>query len=209
MDKMLPGCLSRLSATAKLVWLYVDQYPGHHSVRSLQAALGITAGRALSNLVKQGLLIQEEAPQGRRLGKYRTAPLQTDRAEPVERLAPTSAPVQTAAPLYRGVSAVEMQRIWERATFTGVRRMVLQVEAAAPSSAHDNGRLEVRVLDTERWPDWTDADGAQAAALAAVVTQWAKLDELIEAMVDPDGQPQFWSVDLGTELPIRDPEQMN
>jgi hypothetical protein len=71
MKKNLPEAVKTRTPTEKLVWLYLDRYPGQHSVRSLHAALGVNADRALPGLVRDGLVIEEEAPAGSRLGKYR------------------------------------------------------------------------------------------------------------------------------------------
>lgn len=71
MKKRLPEAVRELDAVPKLVWVYIDRYPGRHSARSLEDALGGYPGRALPNLVKAGLLIQEERAVGTRLGKYR------------------------------------------------------------------------------------------------------------------------------------------
>ncbi len=71
MKKNLPDAVKARTPSEKLVWLYIDRYPGEHSVRSLHAALGVTADRALPALVRDGLLIEEEPAAGSRLGKYR------------------------------------------------------------------------------------------------------------------------------------------
>ncbi len=81
MKKRLPEAVRQLDAVPKLVWLYIDRYPGPHSVRSLEDALGVHPGRALPALVDAGLLIQEERSVGTRPGKYRTADLTDDAAQ--------------------------------------------------------------------------------------------------------------------------------
>ena len=78
MKKHLPEAVKGRTPIEKLVWLYVDRYPGEHSVRSLVDALGVYADRALPALVRDGLLIEEEAPAGSKLGKYRAAELPDD-----------------------------------------------------------------------------------------------------------------------------------
>lgn len=75
MKKNLPDIVKERTPTEKLVWLYIDRYPGRHSVRSLRAALGVNADRALPALVEDGLLVEEEVPIGARLGFYRAAEL--------------------------------------------------------------------------------------------------------------------------------------
>lgn len=75
MKKRLPEPIRALPAVPKLVWLYIDKYPGQHSVRSLTDALGVHPVTALPELVAAGLLIEEVAPAGSRPGKYRTAEL--------------------------------------------------------------------------------------------------------------------------------------
>ncbi len=65
----------------KLVWLYVDRWPGEHSVSSLDAALGVYAGRALAALVEDGLLIEEVSPSARKAGSYRTSAVPTPRQD--------------------------------------------------------------------------------------------------------------------------------
>ena len=76
MRKRLPTALLTRTPVEKLVWLYVDKFPGEHSGESLETALGVYANRALAALVKDGLLVEEEAPAARKAGKYRavTAP---------------------------------------------------------------------------------------------------------------------------------------
>lgn len=76
MRKRLPAALLTRTPVEKLVWLYVDKFPGEHSGESLETALGVYANRALAALVKDGLLVEEEAPAARKAGKYRavTAP---------------------------------------------------------------------------------------------------------------------------------------
>lgn len=71
MRKRLPDAVRSLDAVPKLIWCYVDCYPGAHSVKSLKRDLGVEAGRALPALVAAGLLIEEEAPTRRTPGKYR------------------------------------------------------------------------------------------------------------------------------------------
>lgn len=75
MKKNLPEAVKVRPPTEKIVWMYIDRFPGEHSVRSLHAALGVNAGRAFPALLADGLLIEEEAPAGSRLGKYRAAEL--------------------------------------------------------------------------------------------------------------------------------------
>lgn len=81
MKKNLPEAVKARTPSEKLVWLYIDRYPGKHSVRSLLDAIGVTADRALPALVRDGLLIEEEPPAGARLGTYRTADPETVRPQ--------------------------------------------------------------------------------------------------------------------------------
>lgn len=78
MKKRLPEVVRKLPAVPKLVWLYIDQYPGQHSVRTLHDALGIVPSTAIPDLVAAGLLLEEIAPAGSRPGQYRTAELPDD-----------------------------------------------------------------------------------------------------------------------------------
>lgn len=71
MKKQLPEAVKARTPSEKIIWMYIDRWPGEHSVRSLYDALGVTADRALPALVRDGLLIQETAPAGSRLGQYR------------------------------------------------------------------------------------------------------------------------------------------
>lgn len=93
MKKRLPEALRKLPAVPKLVWLYIDKYPGQHSVRSLTDALGIHPVTALPELVAAGLLVEEQAPAGARPGTYRTADLPDDpKPTRTRKPAPTRAP---------------------------------------------------------------------------------------------------------------------
>ena len=69
---ILPDAVMPLTAAQKLIWLYIDRYPGEHSVHSLYAALGVTADRAFAALLASGALVQEQEPMGARVGRYRT-----------------------------------------------------------------------------------------------------------------------------------------
>lgn len=71
--------------------------------------------------------------------------------------------------VYAAVDSLGIGRIWERATFAGVRRLVLDIEASAAKLADDEGLLTVRVLDSEKWAEWTDRQDVQVSALAGVV----------------------------------------
>lgn len=71
--KQLPPPLLGDTTVKALVYLWVRMNPGEHSARSLQQALGRQVGTALGELVRDGLLIEEEPPAGRRPGKYRDA----------------------------------------------------------------------------------------------------------------------------------------
>lgn len=55
----------------KLVWLYIYNNPGEHSARSLSADLGVRVKTSISSLVERGALVEEVAPIGPKLGKYR------------------------------------------------------------------------------------------------------------------------------------------
>lgn len=81
MKRNLPAAVKTRTPTEKLVWLYIDRYPGQHSVRSLHTALGVNPDRALPGLVRDGLVIEEEPPAGSVPGTYRTAEL-PDEATP-------------------------------------------------------------------------------------------------------------------------------
>lgn len=70
MKKRLPDAVRALRPVERLVWLYIDRYPGEHSIKSLEYALGSHPGRALPSLLALGLVIQDEASVGTRLGKY-------------------------------------------------------------------------------------------------------------------------------------------
>lgn len=71
MKKRLPDAVRELEAVPKLIWLYIDRYPGEYSVRGLQDILGVHAGRALPALIEAGLLIEEEPATRSKGGKYR------------------------------------------------------------------------------------------------------------------------------------------
>ncbi|THF69256.1 hypothetical protein E7T06_12800 [Deinococcus sp. Arct2-2] len=230
MDKLLPDALRPLPATSKLVWLYIHRYPGSHSIRSLQAALGSTAGRALPTLLQAGLLVQEEAPRGRRLGKYRAVSLSAppdacagvaplgnslpSDTPPVETLLPDTLPSGTEpGTLYSDANFVEVHQLWQNATFGGVWRMVVQLEADAAIFADPDHKLNVRVLHTELWPNWANLDADQASALADVVARWSAVGKKLESIVNKGlkerNRTGFWFLKDETPLPITDPEQLN
>lgn len=76
MKKLPPPLLEDgVPSTRKLVYLWVKENPGRHSARSLQAALGVDVDTALSDLVRDGLLIEEVPQVGPQPGHYRAAPL--------------------------------------------------------------------------------------------------------------------------------------
>jgi hypothetical protein len=77
MQRHLPAEVMTRTPSEKLVWLYIDRYPGEHSARSLYRALGLYVDRALPGLVRDGLVIEEAAPAGARPGKYHTATAET------------------------------------------------------------------------------------------------------------------------------------
>lgn len=75
MKKRLPEPIRALPAVPKLVWLYIEQFPGQHSVRTLNDALGIMPSTAIPDLLAAGLLVEDAAPAGSRPGTYRVADL--------------------------------------------------------------------------------------------------------------------------------------
>jgi hypothetical protein len=220
MEKLLPDALRRLPATTKLVWLYIKQYPGSHSVRSLQAALGSTAGRALPTLLHAGLIVQEEAPKGRRLGKYRAVSLSAP-PDPCAGAFPVSDSLSVdplpsgtePGTLYSDANFVQVHQLWQDATFGGVQRMVLQLEAEAPIFAPSFPTLNVRVLDAERWPKWANLDADQASALAHVKARWAAVDNYLDESLNTGLKERnrlgFWFLEDEHPAPITDPEQLN
>ncbi|ANE44354.1 MarR family transcriptional regulator [Deinococcus puniceus] len=231
MDKSLPAALRPLPATCKLVWLYIHQYPGYHSVRSLEAALGSTAGRALPNLLQAGLLVQEEAPVGRRSGKYRTAylPEQSPPSESSVAVADTVLASNTVTrpntvlaeiavgALHSDSNFSYLHHLWQRANDSGVRRVVLQLEAESPIYADDDNKLNVRVLDTEHWPNWSSLDDEQTRAVAKVIARRAELDTFLtaalqkkmERVTEQRNRMGFWFLEDTKQTPVPDPEQMN
>ncbi|UQN05089.1 hypothetical protein [Deinococcus sp. QL22] len=215
MDKSLPAALRPLPATSKLVWLYIHQYPGHHSVRSLEAALGSTAGRALPTLLRAGLLVQQEAPMGRRPGKYRTVFL-PEQSKESEGSVPISAPVldgMAVCVLHSDSNFADLHLLWQRANDSGVRRMVLQLEAESPVYADDDNKLNVRVLHTEHWPNWSSLDAEQTLAVAHVIARRAAVDPFLNATfrkaMEQRNRMGFWFLEDTKYAPIADPEQMN
>lgn len=78
--------------------------------------------------------------------------------------------------IYGDVDSLGLARIWERATFAGVRRLVLDIEAQAGTLTEDEGLLTVRVQHAERWPEWNDDQDAQTSALAGVVESFSVPD---------------------------------
>lgn len=75
----------------------------------------------------------------------------------------------TPGTVYGDVDSLGIARIWERATFAGVRRLVLDIEAQAGTLEQDDGLLTVRVQHSEKWPEWNSAQEARAAGLVGLV----------------------------------------
>lgn len=91
--------------------------------------------------------------------------------------------------IYGGLNSLEIGRVWEKATFAGVRRLVLEVEAAAPTLAEDEGTITVRVLDSEKWPEWSGQDEAAASGVAALLADWSEVDYLANG----EEHPEVWT----------------
>lgn len=58
----------------------------------------------------------------------------------------------------------EVPDLWQRATRSGTRRLVLEITAEAERWEDDTDRVHVLVLEADRWPDWTDEHTRQHAA---------------------------------------------
>lgn len=82
----------------------------------------------------------------------------------------------TPGTVYGDVDSLGIARIWERATFAGVRRLVLDIEAQAGTLTEDEGLLTVRVQHVEKWPEWDDDQDARATGLAGVVESFTVPD---------------------------------
>ena len=80
MKRRLPDAVRDLRPVEKLVWLYVDRYPGEHSINSLEDALGVDPGRALASLRSLGLIEELEAATRSKGGRYRAVPIPTSKA---------------------------------------------------------------------------------------------------------------------------------
>lgn len=63
----------------------------------------------------------------------------------------------------------DLARIWQRAARVGRRRLVLEITAEARELKDDTGRVNVRVLDAESWPEWTPEHTRQRAATDALL----------------------------------------
>lgn len=94
--------------------------------------------------------------------------------------------------VYGDLDSFGLARVWERATFAGVRRMTLHIEAQARALADDDGLLSVRVLDSETWPEWDD-HAAHAGTLAGMVEAisnpragWSETDYMAHGEECPD-----------------------
>lgn len=98
-----------------------------------------------------------------------------------------------AGTVYGGLTSLDLGRVWERATFAGVRRMVLEVEAAAPTLGEDEGLLTVRVLESQTWPEWNEQDQAAASGMAALLADWSEVDYLAGA----EEHPEVWDGEEG------------
>lgn len=184
MRRKLPESVRALEPVTKLVWLYISEFPGEHSVRSLSDVLGVYAGRALPALVAAGLLLQEEPPAARKGGRYRaivpapgnegestvTDPDRTA-ARIAELLGGSGVPPEEARRLagqaalasrrvlvgqrYGRVFPADLPGLWLTASRAGRRRLVLEIENEAEELAENVGRVNVRVLEAENWPGWT------------------------------------------------------
>lgn len=184
MRRNLPEAVRALEPVTKLVWLYISEFPGEYSVRSLSDLLGVHAGRALPALVAAGLLLQEEPPTARKGGRYRAAlPAPENEGESTvtdpdrtaariaELLGESGIPPEEARRLagqaalasrrvlvgqrYGRVFPADLPGLWLAASRAGRRRLVLEIENAAEERAEDVGRVNVRVLEAQNWPGWT------------------------------------------------------
>lgn len=63
----------------------------------------------------------------------------------------------------------ELGNIWQRAARAGRRRLVLEVMAEADALDDDTGRVNVRVLEADTWPEWTEEHTRQRAATDALL----------------------------------------
>lgn len=63
----------------------------------------------------------------------------------------------------------DLARIWQQAARAGHRRLVLEVTAEAEHLDDDTGRVNVRVLEAENWPEWTEEHTRQRAATDALL----------------------------------------
>lgn len=82
----------------------------------------------------------------------------------------------------------QIATIWQQAARAGRRRLVLEVTAEAQDLDDDTGRVNVRVLEAENWPQWTDEHTAQRATT--------------DALLRPAPAPAGWDVlDTSTDQP--------
>ncbi|MEF2280039.1 hypothetical protein V3W47_17230 [Deinococcus sp. YIM 134068] len=104
----------------------------------------------------------------------------------------------------------EVPGIWQRATRSGTRRLVLEIVAGADHREDDTGHVTVSVLETGRWPDWTDEHTRQQAATDILIHhQMPELDGYgLEPPIgwtpedgDPDADPRLFR--------SRDPNELN
>lgn len=92
-------------------------------------------------------------------------------AEARARAAESVAALDTAAPGsgWGHIHPADLPRVWQQAARAGRRRLVLEVTAEAAALDDDTGRVNVRVLDAEDWPEWTPEHTRQRAATDALL----------------------------------------
>lgn len=92
-------------------------------------------------------------------------------AEARARAAESVADLESAAPGsgYGHLHPAELGNIWQQAARAGRRRLVLEVVAEADALDDDTGRVNVRVLEADTWPEWTPEHTAQTAATDALL----------------------------------------
>ena len=97
---------------------------------------------------------------------------------------------------YGHLHPAELANVWHQAARAGRRRLVLEVSAEADALEDDTGRVNVRVLEAENWPEWTEEHTRQRAATDALLRHAPALGlSETDYMAHGEDCPDVWTPD--------------
>lgn len=77
---------------------------------------------------------------------------------------------------YGLLTPYEIGQVWQRAARAGARRIVFEIVADSATAEDDTGHVTARVLDVQKWAEWTPEHQAQRAAADALLNNWSEVD---------------------------------